>query len=240
MRQRTVFGSIAMLAWVAVATASASCSDDDDGPAASGGGPGAAASGGGAGTSGAGGGAGGAAAAGGGAASAQGAGGATGGAGGAGDVVLTEADFGCILEWPKVRRFRITNKLDALDDSLAVANDPGGADYPVGTLLQLVPNEAMLKRRPGFSAATNDWEFFFLEPSPGGTVIKTRGTADVVNSFGGNCLGCHAAAERKYDFVCESGHGCDPLPATPEQIEAFQQSDPRCTPGGAGAGGAGG
>jgi hypothetical protein len=154
-----------------------------------------------------------------------------GGASGGEDIELTEADFDCLLSWNQVRRFRITNKLGNIDDSLQVANEPGSADYPVGTLIQLIPAEAMVKRKRGFSADSNDWEFFFLDVSAAGTTIRARGTTDVVNGFGGNCLNCHVKAERQYDYVCETGHGCDPLPVTAEQIEMAQQADPRCPSG---------
>lgn len=148
--------------------------------------------------------------------------------GAAEDLDMKAEDFTCILEWEKVRKFRITNMLGHLDEALAVAADPGASPYPVGTVIQLIPNEAMVKRAPGFAPDNSDWEFFALETSTEGTTIMARGTKDVINGFGGNCFGCHAQAEAKWDRVCEEGHGCDPLPLTPEQIDKVQQSDPRC------------
>jgi hypothetical protein len=141
---------------------------------------------------------------------------------------MTEADFTCIKDWTQVDLFRITNKLGNLEGSLAVAKNPGSADYPVGTVIQLIPNEAMVKRKKGFNAASNDWEFFFLDTSAAGTKIVQRGTDTVVNAGGGNCLNCHAKAQKQYDFVCEKTHGCDPLPFTDAQILAVQDGDPRC------------
>jgi hypothetical protein len=126
----------------------------------------------------------------------------------------------------KVRGFFIDNRLGHLDEALAVANSPKGGRYPVGTIIQLLPQEAMVKRRKGFDAATNDWEFFSLGVSSQGTVIKARGK-DVVNRFGTNCAGCHAAADPKFDFVCEETHGCAPLPIGPEIFRLLQQADPR-------------
>ena len=41
--------------------------------------------------------------------------------------------------------------------------------YPVGTVLQLIPTEAMVKRHKGYSPSTDDWEFFALKVSPQGT-----------------------------------------------------------------------
>jgi hypothetical protein len=52
----------------------------------------------------------------------------------------------------------------------------------------------------------------------------------VINRFGGNCLGCHAAARPEWDMICEQGHGCLPVPLTRAMIEALQRSDPRCSP----------
>jgi hypothetical protein len=144
------------------------------------------------------------------------------------DPMLEAEDFGCILEWPKVRRFRVTNVLGDLDATLAVAESAEGGTYPVGSLLQLVPMEAMLKRAPGFAPQSNDWEFFSLSVAAEGTEILARGADEVVNAFGGNCFGCHSKAEPQWDLICEQGHGCDPLPLTAEQLEGLQNSDPRC------------
>jgi hypothetical protein len=147
---------------------------------------------------------------------------------GAEDLDMQPGDFDCILEWEKVRKFRITNKLGHLEESLAVANNPAGGVFPVGTVIQLIPNEAMVKRAAGFDPDNSDWEFFFLDTSENGTEIVSRGSKDVVNGFGGNCFDCHAKAAPQWDRLCEEGHGCDPLPFTPEQIEMVQQADPRC------------
>lgn len=144
------------------------------------------------------------------------------------DPMLNADDFGCILDWPKVHRFRITNVLGDIDASLAVANSIDGGSYPIGTLIQLIPTEAMVKRAPGFAPQANDWEFFSLSVSAQGTEILERGSDQVVNAFGGNCLGCHSKAAPQWDLVCEQDHGCDPLPFTAEQIEAVQNADPRC------------
>ena len=102
--------------------------------------------------------------------------------------------------------------------------------YPAGSLIQLVPGEAMIKREKGFDPATKDWEFFELNVSPKGTEINKRGTADIINRFGGNCLECHAQAEPQWDLVCEQTHGCDPIPITPIMARAIQKTDPRCEP----------
>ena len=55
-----------------------------------------------------------------------------------------------------------------------------------------------------------------------------RGVTEVVNRFGGNCFGCHAAAKPQWDLICEQDHGCKPLPIPTATIVAFQKADPRC------------
>jgi hypothetical protein len=144
------------------------------------------------------------------------------------DLDMTEADFECILGWDKVRRFRVTNMLGHLEETLAVAGSANGGAYPVGTVLQLIPTEAMVKRRAGFNPASNDWEFFALEVNARGTTIAARGTTEVVNQFNGNCFDCHVLAEPQWDLICEQTHGCEPLPIGPEIIEQIQNGDPRC------------
>jgi hypothetical protein len=99
--------------------------------------------------------------------------------------------------------------------------------YRVGTILQLVPQEAMVKRRRGFAPATRDWEFFFLRTAADGTEIQKRGTTAMANRFGGSCASCHRAAEARFDRVCEHSHGCEPLPIGDDIIAAIQGADPR-------------
>jgi Fe-S cluster biogenesis protein NfuA len=72
--------------------------------------------------------------------------------------------------------------------------------------------------------------------SKDGTQIRKRGFADVVNRFGGNCFGCHAAARPESDLICEDTHGCAPIPLTRAMSGALQRSDPRCSCASAGCG----
>jgi len=127
-----------------------------------------------------------------------------------------------------VRQFYVDNLQGNLDATLAAANSPTGAVYPPGSVIQLIPTEAMVKHDKGFNTATHDWEFFDLDVSKDGTQIRKRGTADVVNRFGGNCFDCHVPVAAQWDFVCETGHGCAPLPVTRAMIGALQRTDPRC------------
>ncbi|WP_033232390.1 hypothetical protein [Ponticaulis koreensis] len=137
-------------------------------------------------------------------------------------------DFSCIRDMEPVRGFFVTNLLGDIEATLEVANSEIGGTYPTGSLIQLVPTEAMIKREPGYNPQTNDWEFFELDVSNGETHIRVRGSDEVVNQFGGNCLECHARAEPQWDMVCEQDHGCDPLPLTPAMLSAIQKTDPRC------------
>jgi hypothetical protein len=143
------------------------------------------------------------------------------------DAELVASDFPNINTMTPVGNHFITNVRGHLDEALAVANSPDGGRYPVGTIIQLVPQEAMVKRHAGFSPATNDWEFFSLDVAPTGTTILSRGGAEVLNRFGGSCSGCHGAADPKFDFVCEQTHGCAPLPIGTDVFKALQQADPR-------------
>lgn len=144
------------------------------------------------------------------------------------DVQIDATSFRCIRKMTPVRHFYVDNLLGDLDATLAAANSSTGAVYPIGSVIQLVPGEAMVKRAKGFNATTHDWEFFELDVSKDGTQIRKRGFADVVNRFGGNCFGCHAAARPEFDLVCEDSHGCAPIPLTRAMSGALQRTDPRC------------
>ncbi len=144
------------------------------------------------------------------------------------DLDMQASDFGCILDGTKVHQFFIKNPLGHLEDAIAVANSTIGGTYPVGTILQLIPQEAMVKRAEGWNPVTNDWEFFLLSVSGATTTITTRGVEDVENSFGGNCFECHSQAEPQWDLVCEDAHGCEPLQISDGIITNLQNGDSRC------------
>jgi hypothetical protein len=141
---------------------------------------------------------------------------------------INEASFGCIRDLKPVRGFYVGNLLGDIDATVAAATAADGAVYPPGSVVQLVPGEAMVKHHAGYNAATKDWEFFELDTPATGTKIRVRGTTEVVNQFGGNCLTCHAQAEAKWDMICEQTHGCLPIPVTPVMARAIQNTDPRC------------
>jgi hypothetical protein len=143
-------------------------------------------------------------------------------------IPVDDKTFGCISALKPVRGFFVGNLLGQLPATLKVAKSKTGGVYPPGSVVQLVPTEVMVKQRPGFNAATRDWEFFELDVSKDGSKIRKRGFAEVVNRFGGNCFACHVKARPEWDFVCETGHGCDPIPLTEPMIGALQRTDPRC------------
>jgi len=144
------------------------------------------------------------------------------------DFVATAADFRCLAEQPRVRNLRIANTLGFLDEAIALAEKlTPGEQYPIGTILQLVPGEAMVKRGPDFDPENNNWEYFELAVSEAGTEIRVRGRDEVVNQFGGGCFGCHVDA-RETDFICEKTNGCVDIPLSQTLIDLLQENDPRC------------
>ena len=143
-------------------------------------------------------------------------------------ILVTDDTFVCLEKMHSVRGFFVGNLLGNLDETVAVANQPEGASYPPGSIVQLIPAEVMIKHHKGWSAQTNDWEFFELYVSEEGSKIKVRGTTQVFNKFGGNCFECHQKAKPQWDFICEKDHGCDPLPIPDFLIRWTQQDDPRC------------
>ena len=145
-------------------------------------------------------------------------------------VKVDDSSFRCIRQMSPVRHFYVDNLLGNLEGTVAAANAPNGAIYPAGSVVQLVPTEAMVKREAGFSPATGDWEFFELQSDANGTKINKRGFAEVNNRFGKNCFACHLPAREPWDFVCESDHGCEPIPIDHKMTGALQRSDLRCGP----------
>jgi hypothetical protein len=142
-------------------------------------------------------------------------------------VKVTDESFKCITEMTKVRHFYVDNLLGNLAETVAVAT-AGRGDYPEGSVVQLMPNEVMIKQQKGHSPVTRDWEFFWIDVDKNGSKIYTRGFAEVNNRFGLNCFTCHIKAQPEFDFICETEHGCDPIPVTKAMFGALQRTDPRC------------
>lgn len=84
----------------------------------------------------------------------------------------------CITEMTPVRHFYVDNLLGNLEGTVAVAK-AGTGDYPEGSVLQLMPNEVMIKQQKGFNPETRDWEFFWIDVDKDGSKIFRRGFAEV-------------------------------------------------------------
>jgi hypothetical protein len=149
-------------------------------------------------------------------------------------VEVSKNSFKCLTEMTPVRGFFVDNLLGNLQSTLDAAKSANGAVYPVGSVVQLVPTEVMVKREKGYNAVTKDWEFFELDVSEKGSEIKIRGAFEVVNKFEGNCFGCHIKAKPQWDMICEQDHGCDPITLpngvvlSQDMIKGAQKADPRC------------
>jgi hypothetical protein len=144
------------------------------------------------------------------------------------DVTVSEKSFSCISEGTKIRNTFIKNAdPEKLKEAERIfKNSVPDKEYPVGTFLQLLPGEVMVKHPRAKFPNTGGWEFFALDLSEKGTTIKSRG--DKVTNFQGvPCFSCHQPAA-KFDFVCEKGHGCAPVPLDDPKIAELQTADPRC------------
>jgi hypothetical protein len=98
-------------------------------------------------------------------------------------------------------------------------------EYPEGTIVRMIPQEAMVKRSKAAFPNTNGWEYFALAITPQGTTVRARGD-DASNRLG-SCRSCHAGATQS-DSICGAGPGCPPVPLTEEQVAMLQANDPRC------------
>ena len=142
-------------------------------------------------------------------------------------VAVDDSSFKCITDMTPVRHFYVDNLLGNVSETVAVAQ-AGQGDYPEGSVLQLIPNEVMIKQQKGFNPVTRDWEFFYIDVSPEGSKIFRRGFTEVNNRLGLNCFTCHVQARPEFDLVCEQDHGCAPIPVTRAMFGALQRTDPRC------------
>ena len=92
------------------------------------------------------------------------------------DIAVSEQSFKCINDWPKIRNTHIYHAdPEKLKEAIRIFRDSvSDTEYPVGTILQLIPAEAMVKHSRGTFAKSNDWEFFSLDLSAAGTRISER------------------------------------------------------------------
>jgi hypothetical protein len=93
------------------------------------------------------------------------------------ELAITAKSFGCVLDLPKVRNTRIQNPdPEKLREAIRIFKDSvPDREYPKGTILQLIPTEAMVKHDRAAFPNTNGWEFFALKVSADGTTIQDPG-----------------------------------------------------------------
>ena len=144
------------------------------------------------------------------------------------DAFLTDDDFVCLSDsrFEKVGPLRIATARGHQAEAVALAKSRALGTYPVGTILSLLPHEAMVKRARGFSPATSDWEFLQLHLETGKTIITARGTTEMKN-LGGTCIGCHVPA-KDFDYVCATNEKCPKLPFFINTDINPASDDPRC------------
>jgi len=142
-------------------------------------------------------------------------------------------DFRCLLEGtkPAGKSFFVFNRNRAKLRKAVAMSETGEIPpqgYPVRTILQVLPFEAMIKRRPGFNPEGDDWEFVRLGVTPKGrTQILADGKGEVANALG-SCQGCHQRLAHEDDLVCGFVIGAAGLGLTEEQLATIQAGDPRC------------
>jgi hypothetical protein len=119
------------------------------------------------------------------------------------DLDMRLADFANIqgLTQPPGRSYLVANPLGHESEALAVASSATGGTFPVGSIVEVQPSEVMVKRRKGFNAATNDWEFFGIQFASDGRTpqnFTVRGKEET------SCFQCHqSVSSPKWDFICQ-------------------------------------
>jgi hypothetical protein len=149
------------------------------------------------------------------------------------EFVAQPEDFRCLTDGaqPEGKRFHVFGKKRIVKRALRKTKTGKlGKGYPVGTILQLFPFEAMAKRGGKFNKEGNGWEYFKLKPNADGTTeILARGAADVLNFQSSSCQACHQRLAADHDSVCEFVVGPEGLGLTDDLIRALQ-TDVRCPP----------
>ena len=145
------------------------------------------------------------------------------------DLFLVDDDFTCLAQkpWESVDNFKVWNPLGHQETAVDHARAHRLGEYPVGTGIALFHNEVSVKRGPGFSPETQDWEFLTLDvDADRRTMITNRGTTDVGN-IAGSCISCHAGAQA-FDMVCGTNNSCGALPFFIDTHPDSKVEDPRC------------
>src|SRR3989475_10482590 len=86
------------------------------------------------------------------------------------DVTVSEKSFTCIRDGHKIRNTYIKNAdPEKLKEAVRIfKNSVPDREFPVGTFLQLLPDEVMVKHPRQKFPDTNGWEFFHLDLSAQG------------------------------------------------------------------------
>jgi hypothetical protein len=144
------------------------------------------------------------------------------------DLFVVDDDLVCLGDprWDLVGRTRIWNALGQQASAVSHGRNRALGEYPIGTVLQLFPEEVSVKRGRGFSQATGDWEFLKLDVQSGETIILERGTTEIGNP-GGSCITCHGGANA-FDYACFTNGGCGALPPFVDLDVDPDTDDPRC------------
>jgi hypothetical protein len=140
---------------------------------------------------------------------------------------VPEAVLACIANGTKVGHTYVQHA-DAAKLQQAVQIFDGqtpNVEYPEGTVIRAIPQEAMVKRSKAAFPNTNGWEYFALSVTPQGTTVREHG--DSASNRIGTCQSCHVKAAA-FDYVCRSGHDCPSVPLTEQQVAQLQAADPRC------------
>jgi len=140
------------------------------------------------------------------------------------DLVITEKNFGCLLDLPNVRNTRIQNPdPEKLKEAIQIFKDSvSDKEYPTGAILQL-----MVKHERAAFPNTNGREFPALNVSKDDTTILDRGDKVLNTSLKKPCPDCHSPAV-KFDFVCKKRHGYAPIPVSDQQTAGMQSTGQRC------------
>jgi hypothetical protein len=143
------------------------------------------------------------------------------------EFVAGEGDFGCVVRWSAAKNIHFAHRCGPeIDVRQQLENPQVGMRFPVGTILQATPHEAMVKRGGGFDPDHGDWEYFVLGVGPSGTRILQRGTDGPFNPAG-RCTGCHHRAD-DHDNVCGMAHQCPPPGIHNAAFLPSLYLDPRC------------
>jgi len=146
------------------------------------------------------------------------------------DITINENTFGCISDMKKVNQMYVDNLLGDPEGTVAAAEK--GGTFPVGSALRFIPDEIMVKGKPGSHPSTGDWMFVRLDyDKDKGTQKVTKGYEEVTNFLNLTCFSCHVAAGAGHDFVCGDKDGnknCAEIPFDRPMFHALQNTDPRC------------